>query len=442
MSIEALKLNIEEEKRLVQKLAFFSLQAYNVSTPREQQILIDALGATIRQIRILNDTYPTLLKNISFAKRLPRIGREEEKVKEKTGLVSISYETGDKTKKFIAVKKSDKENYIKELNIFEASLKQLKKRELLPEQPKAEFKKPSSYIKFSNKFFSGRASKLAEKESLKSLGLDLRKASMNMTLKSYIAMALFSVMLSFIIAIILIIFFMFFKISLNAPYFSKVTENLWLRFGKFIGLIIALPALTALSFYFYPSTEKDALRKKIDYELPFVTIQMSAIASSGVEPSNIFKIIAMGREYPAIKTESKRIMNEINLYGYDLVNALRSVSHVSPSKKFAEVLNGFSTTITTGGSLTEFLNKRAETLLFEYRLEMEKYTKAAETFMDIYISVMVAAPMMLMLILIILSLSDLGIGIGIGMLTVIIISIIALVNVVMLAFLHLNQSRF
>ena len=125
--------------------------------------------------------------------------------------------------------------------------------------------------------------------------------------------------------------------------------------------------------------------------------------------------------------------------GHLLVNALRNISFNSPSSRLAELFNGLATTITSGGDLPEFFDERAKTLLFEYRLEKEKYIKSAETFMDIYISVVIAAPMILMLLLMMMKISGLGIALSTSMITLTMIAGVSLMNIVFLAFLHLKQ---
>src|SRR3989344_1029985 len=151
--------------------------------------------------------------------------------------------------------------------------------------------------------------------------------------------------------------------------------------------------------------EKKSSEGKINQELPFAVVHMSAISSSMIEPSKIFNIIISTKEYPALEKEFIKIQNEINIYGYDLVTALRNRSFNSPSKKLAELFNGLATTITSGGNLPVFFEKRSQSLLFEYRLDMEKQGKASETFMDIYISVVIASPMVLMLLLMMMRIS-------------------------------------
>ncbi|HDK42593.1 MAG TPA: hypothetical protein ENG87_04385, partial [Candidatus Pacearchaeota archaeon] len=90
-------------------------------------------------------------------------------------------------------------------------------------------------------------------------------------------------------------------------------------------------------------------------------------------------------------------------------------------------------------NLPEFFNKRAESLLFQYRIEKEKRTKSAETFMDVYISVVIAAPMILMLLLMMMKISGIGLAISSAMITLIMVLGVAMVNVLFLTFLHLKQ---
>jgi flagellar protein FlaJ len=116
---------------------------------------------------------------------------------------------------------------------------------------------------------------------------------------------------------------------------------------------------------------------------------------------------------------------------------------MSPSDRLSQLFDGISTTITSGGELTTFLDKHSESLLFDYRLEREKYTHVAETFMNIYISVVIAAPMIMLMLFILMSLTSLGVGFlgpaAIGVLTVL---VIVLLNIGFIVFLNMKQPKF
>src|SRR3989338_3255340 len=175
---------------------------------------------------------------------------------------------------------------------------------------------------------------------------------------------------------------------------------------------------------YYPSLEKKSIGNSINQELPFVVIHMSAVAGSMIEPSKMFSVIISTKEYPHTRKEFIKLINQVNIYGYDLVTALRDAANKSPSAKLAELYRGLATTVVSGGSLNEFLDKRAQSLLFEYRIDREKYTKMTESFMDIYISVVIAAPMIFMLVLILIRISNIGLGLSAQAITVLIISIV------------------
>jgi flagellar protein FlaJ len=193
--------------------------------------------------------------------------------------------------------------------------------------------------------------------------------------------------------------------------------------------------------YIFPASEGKNLGGKIEQELPFITIHMSAISTSGVEPSNIFGIILKSKEYKYTNTEFRKLINLINFQGYDLVSALRRVAQASPSVKLKELLEGMATSITSGGDLHSFLDKHAETLLFEHRLNREKNTKTSETFMDIYISIVIAAPMILLMIFVIMGSTGMCLGgINVEIMGFLIILIVALLNVGFLALLKLKQQ--
>ena len=232
---------------------------------------------------------------------------------------------------------------------------------------------------------------------------------------------------------------MFFNFSPTPPIVSSYAGSFLMRFLQIFWILLAVPVATFVFGYYYPSMEKKSIKTKIDFEIPFVTMHMAAVSSSMIEPSKIFQVIISTGEYPNIPREFRKIINRINIEGYDLVNALREVSRNNASSKLSELLGGMATVITTGGNLMNFFEKRSEGLLLEHRLEREKYNKYAETFMDVYISVVIAAPMILMLLLMIIKISGIGISITSAMISLIMIAGVSIVNFIFIIFLNMKE---
>jgi flagellar protein FlaJ len=328
---------------------------------------------------------------------------------------------------------------LKLASLEKLALKRMKKKE--KKVAKKKEKKASEYAKVSSSFFYNLSMSLINKGKFKKLKRDLVRANMELVPANYISIIFFTTLLSVFAGILITAFFLFFNITAIPPFIARVEESIGIRALKVFWILLVVPVGTFIFTYLYPSLEKKSLESKINQELPFAVIHMSAISSSMIEPSKIFSIIITTKEYPNLEKEFIKLQNEINIYGYDLVTALRNRSFNSPSKKLSELFNGLATTITSGGKLPDFFEKRSQTLLFEHRLDKEKQSKTAETFMDIYISVVIAAPMILMLLLMMMRISGLGISLSPAMITLVMILGVTMINIFFLTFLHLKQPE-
>ncbi|MCH8945481.1 MAG: type II secretion system F family protein [Nanoarchaeota archaeon] len=331
----------------------------------------------------------------------------------------------------------------KEFDSLDFERKSLKKLYAAKESKTSEKtgKKPSQYVKLANKIFANFSLSIIKGGKFKTLDKNLKKSSMNFLLRTYTSIILFTTALSMIIGLFIFIFFLFFNIVSSPPFITLVNEGIGARFVKIFWILFAAPIMTLSFMYFYPSLEKKSLEGRINQELPFATINMAAVSGSMIDPTKIFSIIISTKEYPALEKEFVKIINGINVLGYNLVTVLRLGASNSPSKKLSELLNGLATTISSGGELPKFFDERAKTLLFEYKLEREKSIRADETFMDIYISVVIAAPMILMLLLIIIQISGIGGSISISAITILMVLAVTTINILFLTFLHLRQGK-
>lgn len=422
MAIENLKQDIEREKMLLKEILDIQENIKNMPDYGSERILLEKTSdSLISQLKIINNSIPEILNSISPYKSI------ENRPEKARNLVKISYPDGDKEKVSVVLDAKDKDKFLQELNLSRGTLKRLRKgRSQRTKENIVEFRKTSFYSKISNRFFQNLSSKYINQGHFKSLNADLRRANMNYLLVTYLSMGFFTSLLAAVFAVIIFIFM--------AVFFPETLAYSW--------LVLFLPAAVLGLFYVYPKLEKGSVEGEIDQEIPFVTIHMSAIAGSGIEPTQIFKIIALGEEYPATRLEFKKIINQVNVYGYDLVTALRNTARETSSRKLAELLNGMASSITGGSRITEYLDKRAETLLFEYKLDKEKHTKETETYMDIYISIMIAAPMIMTLLLVLISISGISIGLSLNALTILIMAVVSLINILFLVFLRISQKNF
>jgi pilus assembly protein TadC len=445
MALENLKQNLETEKKIAGEILIFNSQLENLNRlyphekKEEKKLLTQTLNLLTEQLKIINNAIPEILNAVTIFKKIP----EEKKAEKVRGLTKLSVKPKAETKEIsVTIKESEREKFLEKLRLSEGTLKRLKWKEKKEKKEEfMEFKKANIYARLSNRFFFNLANHFINKGRFKKLNLKLRKANMSYLLGTYLSMTFFSALLAFLAGLFYFIFSLFFSIAPSYPFVERASISIG-YLAKNFSVLLGLPLATFVSFYLYPSAEARSIESKINQELPFVAIHMSAIAGSGIEPTQIFKIIARGEEYPNTKKEVKKIINQVNVYGYDIVTALKNTARETSSRKWSELLNGTATTISGGGSLTSFLNKRAESLLFDYRLEREKYNKTSETFMDIYIGIVIAAPMIMTLLLVLMNVGQMSIGFSMNILALIMVLIISLINLIFLIFLHLSQPSY
>ncbi|MEK6924622.1 MAG: type II secretion system F family protein [Nanoarchaeota archaeon] len=437
MIIESLKANIDTEINMIRELdKIYSLEAQ--FDAEETRIYFKIAESLARRVSILNDSIPDILDKIGTDSISNK--REEEP----KGLEIVQIKPLNTTKKEVAVIVSERNRteFLKELNIDSQLIKKIKKRQ--KEKPKKleKFNTTNWYGKFANKVFFNFSQKLVSEGSFKSLILDIRKSNLNILSTTYLSMMFMTIVLASILGVFVMIFFLFFSFDFLNLSIEVYSGSYLLRFVKILWVLLAVPGLAFLVLYSYPAAEKKSTAGKINQEIPFVVIHMASISGSGIEPVELFRIIATSKEYEFAGNEFTKILNQTNLYGYDLSTALRNVSLSTPSSKFSELLNGMAVTINSGGDMKKFFEKRAESLLLEYRLEREKANKSAETFMDLYISIVIATPMIMVMLLVIISISKISTGFNPTQMTTAIIGLVAIVNVIFIAFLHMKQPNY
>ena len=341
-----------------------------------------------------------------------------------------------KNKKQKTLTPSKKKKLLKEINVDEYDLKRVYKKAKKRKGEDYDFTVyvPSPYGSLSNRFFGDFTDKLLAKKSplITSLSDSVKNSGMNMLSKTYLSMVFFSTLVGSIILT-------FLAVLLTAA--SELQPPVIILSGLFS--LIGGAGLIFGVMYAYPASEAAKKSKAINNDLPFAVIHMAAVAGSGAQPIAIFKLILKSDEYKGLESEMKKIVNYVNLFGYDLSTALKNVSLRTPSKRLKELLTGIAATIESGGSLKSYLSSIADDSMNTYRLERKKYVESLSTYSDIYTGVLIAAPLLLMVTLAIINMMGGKIaGLSVGSIawfgTLVALPV---VNVLFYLFLNLTQPE-
>lgn len=305
----------------------------------------------------------------------------------------------------------------------------MEKRKKKKESKKTEEK----YIWFKTvaiRLFGGIVDKyIKDFESLKT---SLLQANIKVLYRSYLSMILLISLLCFIISVptlFIVLSILGFDIILLIIYTISIS--------------IIITVVAFILGYLYPFSTVSSRRRSIETNMPFAINHMAAIAGSGVPPYTMFKLLTSFGEYGEISNEARKIVRNVDVFGQDIITALREIADRTPSKEFNELLRGIHAIIGTGGNLQLYLKQQADKSLFEYRLKREKYLEALSTYADFYTAVMIAAPLFLVAILAIMNMIGgqlWGMTID-DVMSLGIFLLIPIVNTAFIMFIHFTQPE-
>jgi flagellar protein FlaJ len=260
----------------------------------------------------------------------------------------------------------------------------------------------------------------------------LRLANIKVLSNTYVNMMVLGVIASTLVG--LFIFGLFFSVT-ALPITQIIFRTL---------MMSALLGLAAFAgFYAYPYSMVKNRRRSINTNLPFAINHMAAVSSSGVAPVRMFKLISESKEYGEVSVEIEKIVNYIEVFGYDVLTALKAVASTTPSYHFKDFLEGMVSTTQTGGDLKSYFAQKADEAMLNYKLERQKYTETISTYSDIYTGILIAAPLFFVAALSLVSLLGGKVG-GMNVNVVIVMGtyvIIPFMNVAFLTFLTITQPE-
>jgi flagellar protein FlaJ len=203
---------------------------------------------------------------------------------------------------------------------------------------------------------------------------DLKKADLKISPQEYIANALFIGLLSFVITLPFLAFFISFSsASFLFGYLTSIT------------ITTCLPIIVFFLYLNYPKSIIKDREKKIDYYLPFSTLYFSSMLSSGLPLHKVMKNFVEFSGHESVVREIKKIIDDVEFFGLDIVSALERAVNRTPSRKFREFLYGILATIRSGGNVYAFTKEKMIDYFMDYRRKLSEFSHSMTIYIQIYL---------------------------------------------------------
>lgn len=174
------------------------------------------------------------------------------------------------------------------------------------------------------------------------------------------------------------------------PLFSAALSFLVLMTYTLLFLMITL---------YYPVYRRYSRGVSIESKLPYTIAYFSALAASGMGLEGIVERVVEVEEVKATRRELELLLTELRLLGADVPSALERRAQLSPSVVLSLFFAGLRDAYMTAGNLYEYSSFMARRLLELKRYELRKIVNTVSMLAEVYVTLMVAAPLMFVVML-------------------------------------------
>jgi len=247
----------------------------------------------------------------------------------------------------------------------------------------------TKYQRIGYKWFG----RVGERRANSHLQEALQSAHMEIRAGAYLSFVLLSTILGFLTSLILIVIVIFVLLPLAAVILDAGLVLFLLFIPGFIGIIIYAVLLSL------PKSKAKARKRKIDVNLVYAINFISAMASAGVTPTEIFKSLSKQDIYGEVKEESAWIYRDVSLLGFDILSAIKKNIARTPSQRFKEFLQGMVVTVTSGGSLKSYFMHKVDQYLWENRNQQKQLLETLGIMAESYVTAAVAGVLLLLIVI-------------------------------------------
>jgi flagellar protein FlaJ len=155
---------------------------------------------------------------------------------------------------------------------------------------------------------------------------------------------------------------------------------------------------TYIAFLVYPNIIAGDRRRKIDASLPYAINYITSMSTAGITPAEVFRLLGDSPIYGECSVEARYIAREIDIFGRDLIDALRLMSASTPSARMKEFLQGAMASISSGGNLTDYFRTKANQYALENRQTQKLFLETLGLVAESYVTAVVAGMLFLIIL--------------------------------------------
>ena len=182
------------------------------------------------------------------------------------------------------------------------------------------------------------------------------------------------------------------------------------RWALLLGGGFTIGSVAAVLAYVFrwqlPVSNAEVRRRSIESGLPQMTAFMYALSRGGLEFPQILRTLTENSKiYGEAADEMTIAVREMDLFGRDMITALRQMAKRTPSEQFKTFSENLASVLQSGSSLSTFFDEQYERFREDTEERQEEILEVLATIAEGYVTVLVAGVLFLITILLVFGLT-------------------------------------
>lgn len=174
--------------------------------------------------------------------------------------------------------------------------------------------------------------------------------------------------------------------------------------------LVPLPIYVMIGFLLIPMSRAGERASNLEREMPFASSYISVMASGGIAPYTSFKRLKEVELMPAMRSEAKEIIKDVEIFGIDPLTAIQNAAKKNPLDVYKDFLSGYASTVIIGGDIGHFLERKAEDIFKTRALRVKAAAERLGMLLETFIIVMVLMSLCFYILFSVESISSTGIS--------------------------------
>lgn len=260
-----------------------------------------------------------------------------------------------------------------------------------------------SYVdKIAYKYFKGIYTPKSDYIQIK-----LREAHIPITAELYFARLLFYVTITALLTFIVtgLSIYGLNSIGLFQEFIDNSTLIYIVMVVSTVLITLLISSIVGALYYIRPSYSANRRANKIDANLDSALVFLFALNRGGLNLTESIRLLAQNDEiYGEAASEFGTVIQDMDYFSTDIIQALRSAGKRSPSEKFQNITEDFISTMDSGAPITPFLESKANDLIEDKERQQNSFIETLGLLGQVYVIAFVAGPMFMIIMTVIMAL--------------------------------------